>query len=42
MFAKYGDTQLGNRRLTDSFASVGRRVTNAPQVANLPHKESHV
>jgi len=41
MFAKHSDTQrsriasfapVGNRRFTD------RRVTNPPQVANLPHK----
>jgi hypothetical protein len=43
MFAKYSDgiascAPVGNRRWTDSFASVGRRVANPPQVVNLPHK----
>jgi hypothetical protein len=43
MFARYSYgiascAPGGKRRWMDSFARVGRRVTNPPQVANLPHK----
>ena len=29
---------VANRRWTACFATVARRVTNSPQVTNLPHK----
>jgi hypothetical protein len=31
---------VGNRRWTADFVSLDRRVTNPPQVVNLPHKRA--